>query len=154
MRHALVIRRASGADIPALLALVAEHAAFEHLPERAARRSGSLAAALDHDPPWLHAWMAQIDHAIVGYASATRDFSTFDAAFYVHMDCLYVRDGWRGHGIGLRLWEAVAEFARAHGCAAVQWQTPWWNRDASRFYRRLGATETAKLRYSLSLDDA
>ncbi|AHX15190.1 acetyltransferase [Dyella jiangningensis] len=153
MRHALVIRRASGADMPALLALVAEHAAFEQLPERASRRPGSLTDALDHDPPSLHAWIAQIDHAVVGYASATRDFSTFDAAFYLHMDCLYVREGWRGHGIGLRLWETVAAFARAHGCAAVQWQTPWWNRDASRFYRRLGAVEAAKLRYGFSLED-
>jgi GNAT superfamily N-acetyltransferase len=150
----LAIRRASGGDTPDLLALIAEHAAFERLPYRAGQRPASLARALDDDPPLLHAWIASIDAHIVGYASATRDFSTLDGAAYLHMDCLYVRDGWRGRGIGLRLWEAVCAFARSGHCAAIQWQTPWWNADAARFYRRLGATEAAKLRYCLPLDGA
>jgi GNAT superfamily N-acetyltransferase len=148
---AIAIRRASGADLNALLQLGAEHAAFEHLDHQAARRPASLASALEHDPPALHAWLAESDGSAVGYASATRDFSTLDAAFYLHMDCLYVREGWRGYGIGRRLWDAVCDFAQASQCAAIQWQTPWWNVDAARFYRRLGASENAKLRYSLSL---
>jgi len=149
----IAIRRASGADVNALLVLGAEHAAFEHLEHQAAQRPASLASALAHDPPQLHAWLAESDNDAVGYVSATRDFSTLDAAFYLHMDCLYVREGWRGHGIGRRLWDAVHDFARASQCAAIQWQTPWWNVDAARFYRRLGASENAKLRYCLSLAD-
>lgn len=149
----LVIRRANGSDTAALLALGAEHAAFERLPHRASQRTASLASALDHDPPLLHAWIASIESDLVGYASATRDFSTLEGATYLHMDCLYVRDGWRSRGVGLRLWETVCGFARASHCAAIQWQTPDWNLDAARFYRRLGATESAKLRYCLPLDE-
>jgi hypothetical protein len=37
------------------------------------------------------------------------------------------------------------------GCATVQWQTPAWNEDAARFYRRLGAVELDKRRYVLDL---
>jgi len=154
VEHAPTIRRASGADVTVLLALVAEHAAYERLPQRAGQRSSALASALDHEPPQLYAWLAEVDSEVVGYASATRDFSTLDAAFYLHMDCLYVREGWRGHGMGQQLWRTVRDFARARRCAALQWQTPWWNLDAARFYRRLGPTEAAKLRYHLSLDDA
>ncbi|RAO74400.1 GNAT family N-acetyltransferase [Dyella jiangningensis] len=154
MDHVPTIRRASGADVTALLALVAEHAAYERLPQRAGERPAALADALDHEPPWLYAWLAEVDRDVVGYASATRDFSTLDAAFYLHMDCLYVREDWRGHGIGLQLWRTVRDFASTHRCAALQWQTPWWNLDAARFYRRLGPSEVAKLRYRLSLGEA
>ncbi|WP_200873900.1 GNAT family N-acetyltransferase [Dyella japonica] len=150
----LAIRRAGGNDVPALLSLGAEHAAFERLPHRASQRAGALALALDGEPPRLHAWIARLGSEVVGYASATLDFSTLDGADYLHMDCLYVREAWRGHGMGLRLWAAVRDFARARQCATMQWQTPWWNVDAARFYRRLGAGETAKLRYGLALDEA
>lgn len=148
----VVIRRASGADTPTLLALGAEHAAFERLTHRAGQHAASLAHALDGDPPLLHAWIAGAGADIVGYASATLDFSTLDGDLYLHMDCLYVRARWRGRGIGLHLWQAVCAFARVHHCSAVQWQTPSWNVAAARFYRRLGATEAAKLRYRLALD--
>lgn len=149
----VAIRRANGSDTPALLALGAEHAVFERLSHRASQRSASLASALDGDPPQLHAWVASVGADIEGYASATLDFSTLDGATYLHMDCLYVREHWRGHGIGLQLWQAVCAFARIRRCAGIQWQTPWWNVDAARFYRRLGATEAAKRRYCLPLDE-
>lgn len=143
-----LIRPATRGDVPALLALGAEHAAFERLPHPAARRADALTAALGTR---VHAWLATMDGAPAGYASATLDFSTLQAANYLHMDCLYVRDGWRGRAIGRHLWEAVRDFAGRHACDAVQWQTPWWNLEAARFYRRLGAVEMAKLRYVFPL---
>lgn len=153
MNGRVVIRPANGEDTSCLLALGAEHAVFERLPHGASRHPASLASALASEPPLLHAWIASIDAAIVGYASATLDFSTLDGVTYLHMDCLYVREQWRSHGIGRQLWEIVRAFARARGCSAMQWQTPDWNVDAARFYRRLGAKESTKLRYGLPLDD-
>jgi GNAT superfamily N-acetyltransferase len=148
----LVIERASSTEATTLLMLGGEHAVFEHLSHRASQRPSALVAALEGDSPLLHAWIARLGDRALGYASATLDFSTLDAAPYLHMDCLYVRDTCRGQGIGLRLWQAAHAFAQARRCAAIQWQTPWWNVDAARFYRRLGASETPKLRYCLPLD--
>lgn len=152
MDGALVVSRASATDVEALRVLCAEHAAYERLPHPADQRMDALAAALDGMPPRLHAWMAQVGKEAVAYASATVDFSTLDGASYLHMDCLFVREGWRGRAIGRQLWETLCAFARAHGCHEVQWQTPSWNRDAIRFYRRLGAAESTKLRYRFPLD--
>ena len=45
-------------------------------------------------------------------------------------------------------------FATAQGLAQVQWQTPAWNRDAVRFYERLGAVGTDKMRFSLACGEA
>jgi len=150
----LIIRRAGRVDVAALLSLGEQHAAFERLPHRAGQRPEALADALSSDHPRLYAWIARLDGAAAGYASATLDFSTLDAAIYLHMDCLYVGEHQRGRGIGLRLWAMVHDFARNHPCTAIQWQTPWWNADAARFYRRLGAVETAKRRYHFSLKQA
>jgi GNAT superfamily N-acetyltransferase len=151
MQHAVAISQATQADLPELMSICAEHAAFERLPHVAGRDAGAMAEALQGTPPRLHAWLARVDDAVVGYASATVDFSTLDRADYLHMDCLYVRAPWRNRAVGRQLWEQVTTQARALRCASVQWQTPAWNEAAARFYRRLGASEHAKLRYVLPL---
>jgi GNAT superfamily N-acetyltransferase len=145
------IRRAAAPDAALLWRLCVEHAAYERLEHPGG--VDELAWALGTGSV-LHAWIAMQDGAALGYASATLDFSTLDGATYLHMDCLFVRDGWRGLGIGRLLWQAVHAFAGERGCRNMQWQTPQWNADAARFYRRLGASEMIKRRYVLPLDRA
>lgn len=147
----VLIRRAGAADVPTLLPLCAAHAAYERLPQASEQRLDALARALQGEPPPLYAWIAFAAEQAVGYASATLDFSTLDRASYLHLDCLYVAAGWRNRSIGAALWERARTHALDLGCRAIQWQTPAWNIDAARFYRRLGATETAKRRYSFRL---
>ena len=151
-RTGIVIRSAGGNELPALLLLCVEHAAYERIGHALDRRSEALAAALDATPPRVHAWLAWNGNDAVGYATATIDFSTLDAATFLHMDCLYVRDAWRGLGIGKRLFDTLAAFANASACASMQWQTPAWNERAAHFYRRLGATELPKRRFTWRCD--
>ena len=154
MPYDVAIVCATRSHVPALMSICAEHAAFERLPHAPAVRAEVLADALHGSPPQLYAWLACIGEALVGYASASQDFSTLDRNTYLHMDCLYVRAAWRNRAIGQQLWNAVLDQATSLGCAAVQWQTPSWNDGAARFYRRLGASESAKLRYVLPLSGA
>ena len=147
-RSDVVIRSAGGDDLPALLPLCVEHAAYERIGHALDRGSEALAAALDASPPRVHAWLAWHGGEAIGYATATIDFSTLDAAPFLHMDCLYVRAAWRGFGIGERLFDTLAAFADASACASMQWQTPAWNERAARFYGRLGATELPKRRFT------
>ncbi|HEU4664427.1 MAG TPA: GNAT family N-acetyltransferase [Dokdonella sp.] len=133
-----------------LVALCAEHARFEGAGFAVEGKAEALAAALDAPAPRLFAWLAERDGVAVGYASASFEYSTWDAREFLHMDCLYLRDGTRGAGIGTALLGALVAHARAHGCAELQWQTPAWNVDAARFYRRMGAAEAPKLRYRWS----
>lgn len=152
MSNELSIRRASGHDVATLIALCIEHAGFERIDHALRDRDDALAAALDATPAPLLAWLACVDGQAAGYATATIDFSTLDAAHFLHMDCLYVREAWRGRGIGQRLFATLQGFARSCGCAAMQWQTPDWNEDAARFYRRQGAVERRKRRFGLRLE--
>jgi GNAT superfamily N-acetyltransferase len=146
------VRRAGGADISRLLPLCIAHAAFERLPHALDHAATDLAAALDAVPAPLHAWLAECGDEPVGYATASVDYSTLAAARCLHVDCLFVREGWRGRAIGRQLWRMLQGFALASGCCQMQWQTPEWNVDAARFYRRLGACERRKRRYVLALD--
>lgn len=146
-----VVRAAQPHDVEELVALCAEHAHFERSPYEVAGKAVRLSDALFGAAPRLIAWLAVLHGSIVGYATATQEYSTWNAAAYLHMDCLYVRRGYRSQGVGRMLLRTVCEFARAHALPEVQWQTPAWNTDACRFYERHAATVTAKLRFRLPL---
>lgn len=137
-----------------LVELCAEHAAYEGAEYDPRGKAHRLSLALFSDPPRLHAWVAERGGQAVGYATASREYSTWDAAEYVHMDCLYLREDARGLGIGRDLVRAVAELARGFGCGRVEWQTPEWNGRAIAFYGRAGAAGKRKVRFALRTEGA
>nr|WP_078626275.1 GNAT family N-acetyltransferase [Streptomyces virginiae] len=153
MEHTSAVRRARVGDLPRLEELVHEHIAYE----RSAPRPPGLAALLG---PQLFAEDARLwvllaetpDGTVAGYAACSSEFAFWDARHYLHMDCLYLAEEARGHGLGAALVDGVAGLARELGLEQVQWQTPEWNEGAIRFYDRLGATGHRKLRYSLPVD--
>ncbi|MFF4820575.1 GNAT family N-acetyltransferase [Kitasatospora sp. NPDC001309] len=143
------IRPATPADLPALARLCADHAAHERAEPVPADLAARLAPALFAARP--RAWCLVVDHGgeLTGYASFSREFSTWQAADYVHLDCLFVTEAHRGGGWGRALLDAVRDAAAALGAAQLQWQTPAWNTDAIRFYHRTGALSPPKARFSL-----
>lgn len=145
------VRRSAPNDIAALVAMCGEHARHEGASYRRAGKAKTLSQALFGATPRLHGWVADAAGELTGYATVAWEFSTWQCDEFLHMDCLFVREGWRGHGIGAALFQAVGDFARHSGCAEIQWQTPGWNEDATRFYRRAGAVEKRKRRFFLAL---
>ena len=145
------IRRARGEDAERLATLCAEHARYERLPACPVDHAKRLRTLLSHVVPSLHAWIAWSGNDAVGYASATVDIATLSGAPFLHLDCLYLAEHWRGHGIGHQLFDAAVAYAGANGLAEMQWQTPEWNEDAIRFYRCSGATMLTKQRFILTL---
>ena len=87
----------------------------------------------------------------VGFLALSREFSTWRARDYLHIDCLYVTEEMRGQGIGHRLIAAAIAQALEDGIIEIQWQTPKWNVDAIRFYHALGAIEKEKSRFILTV---
>jgi GNAT superfamily N-acetyltransferase len=49
------------------------------------------------------------------------------------------------------LLQAAIEEARRQQIDHLEWQTPAWNEDAIRFYRRQGASHANKVRFRLTL---
>ncbi len=147
----MTIRRLEASDSPRVIELCAEHAAYERSAYEPNEKVERLRAAVRDSI--LLGWVAVRDEEIVAYATATIDFSTWNAAAFMHLDCLFVRDAHRGGGLGRRLLEAVIHEARSRGIDELQWQTPRWNVAADRFYRRIGAVAREKLRYHLNVHE-
>lgn len=144
-----VIRPIEPRDLDELISLCREHAAFERVEYVSTGKKAALEQALFSSTPALLAWVAETGGTVSGYATATREFSTWAGVAYAHMDCLFVREAHRGKAVGAALLARVVDFARDHGLGEVQWQTPSWNENAARFYSRAGATHAAKLRFAL-----
>lgn len=133
----------------ALAALCVEHAAFEGTALAQGPAPRALHAALFGAEPPLLCWVVECGGEITGYATATREFSTWRAGYYLHMDCLYLKPQARGRGLGEHLVRMLAGDALRLQCEGMQWQTPASNLRAAAFYRRLGAHSRDKLRFYL-----
>ena len=95
---AACVRPVSRQDLAALVVLCGEHAVYERAVHASAGMAEGLARALFATPPRLHAWVAEAGGELLGYATATTEFSTWQAREFLHMDCLFVREGRRGDG--------------------------------------------------------
>lgn len=146
----LNIRPVRPDELSRLTALCAEHAEYEKLSYSDNGQQQRLQAALFSLPARLFIWVVADDNEnLHGYLSATIDYSTWSAAPFVYMDCLYLTAELRGHGIGRQLMSTLIDFAEQHQCAEIQWQTPPDNQLGIGFYQHIGATSLDKARFTL-----
>jgi ribosomal protein S18 acetylase RimI-like enzyme len=142
-----VIREARPDDLEAVAALCRAHAGFERAAPPVEGLAKQLAEMFFGQPPRASCLVVESGGVLVGYATWSLEFSTWRAAEYAHVDCLYLGAAARGQGIGRSLMEAMARYAAAQGATHLEWQTPEWNESAARFYESLGARSTGKLRF-------
>ncbi|MCJ0872932.1 GNAT family N-acetyltransferase [Streptomyces sp. AP-93] len=148
-----VVRPARPEDLPRLVELMREHMVYERSAPRPAPLADRLGAQLFADGARLWVLLAETPRGeVAGYAACSAEFSFWEARHYLHMDCLYLAEEARGHGLGAALMDGVAALARELGLGHVEWQTPDWNEGAIRFYDRLGVTGKPKLRYALPVE--
>jgi len=97
----------------------------------------------------LECLVVDIDNELVGYTTFMKQYSTWDASYYVYMDCLFLQQDFRGSGIGKLLMSEVRKYAEQNNCRQIQWQTPDINMGAIKFYKRLKSIEWIhKVRFS------
>lgn len=135
-------------DGDALLRLIFAHAVYERNGQVFDGLLGRLRTRIAERR--LRIWVAVEDDTICGYASMTVDVATWTGYNFAHLDCLFVDEDSRSRGIGASLLAAVVVKAHGLGCTELQWQTPDWNERAIAFYRRTGAVDRAKARFTLS----
>lgn len=145
-----IIRQAKPTDISEIIQLCAEHAEYEKASFSSEGKAQKLAQFFFDKNPKAYCLIAESENQIVGYATYSFEFSTWDAELYTHMDCLFLRDFARGFGIGEALVEQIKTAAKENNCTIIQWQTPQFNERAIKFYYRIGATSKEKLRMYLT----
>jgi GNAT superfamily N-acetyltransferase len=131
-------------------------------PEVAARAAseGRIAAALQRED--VRAYVATSDGRPVGFAvAATSPFSALTDSPCVTIDQLYVAPDSRRHGVARQLMSAVTLYADSRGCDQIGCNVPAQQREANRFFARLGfssqvvrrITTVAALRRRLGTDE-
>src|SRR4051812_15262960 len=102
------IRPARRMDVPAIVAMVHELAAFERAPDECHLTVDQLDAALFADRPALFGHVAWSAEETVGMALWFLNFSTWRGVHGIYLEDLYVRPTARGAGIGRALLAGLA----------------------------------------------
>ena len=140
------IRKVKKKDISQLIELCAEHAAFEKVDYNLNKKADLLLKHLFSPENLIECLVVEQRKKLIGYISLLKQFSTWDASFYLYMDCLYLNEKYRGKGFGKMLMQEVKIYAQKENCN-VQWQTPDFNTKAIDFYEALGAEHKTKKRF-------
>jgi len=138
-------------DLKKLVQLCELHAIFEKSEYNSLGKEKELGGHLFSENPALYCLVVEIDNEIIGYATYMKQFSTWDASFYIYLDCLFLTEKARGSGIGAELINKIKQEAVKLNCKLIQWQTPVFNTRAMKFYERIGGISKTKERYFLYL---
>jgi GNAT superfamily N-acetyltransferase len=134
------VRPAEPADVPVVLELVHELAAYEREPDAVEATEPMLAAALFGSEPVASCSVALgEDGEVVGFALWYVTFSTWKGRPGLWLEDLFVRPSARGSGLGTALLQDLARVCVARGYPRFEWWVLDWNEPAIGFYRSLGA---------------
>ncbi|NAS10721.1 GNAT family N-acetyltransferase [Poritiphilus flavus] len=153
MKLSLAIRKARKEDIPQILQLCEAHAAYEKAEYYGHGKADRLSRDLFGKSPKLSCLVVVSEGRLLGYATYMVQYSTWDAAPYLYLDCLYLKEIIRGMGVGSKIFKELRKVAVKEGCFQLQWQTPEFNTGAIGFYRAQGAVSKRKYRFFLESSD-
>ncbi|WP_411120472.1 GNAT family N-acetyltransferase [Streptomyces sp. x-19] len=134
-----MIREATPDDVPVILAMIGELAAYERAAEAAEATEPQLKEALFGPQPAAFALIAEDAGGPVGFALWFRNFSTWTGTHGVYLEDLYVRPEARGGGHGKALLAALAQLCVRRGYQRFEWSVLDWNEPSIGFYRSIGA---------------
>jgi diamine N-acetyltransferase len=134
----LQIRPATIDDAALLWTMIRELAAFEHELDLVTNLSENLARDGFGEDPRFRALIAEWSHEPSGYALWFPYYSTW-AGRGLWLEDLFVREAYRGRGIGKALLAAVARVAVEERCYGIHWEVLHWNEKAITLYKALGA---------------
>jgi GNAT superfamily N-acetyltransferase len=75
----------------------------------------------------------------VGYAIIFETYSSFLAMPTLYLEDIFVAPEYRSLGIGWKLFRTCLEEANRRGCGRMEWVVLDWNRNAIKFYKKIGA---------------
>lgn len=144
------VREAVPADVPALVALMAEFYAEAGFPLPAGPATRAFAALLAA-PQLGGVWLAEVDGEPAGYAVLTLGFSMEYGGLRGFVDDLYVRPAARGRGLAAAALGAVRDACERRGVRALHVEAGPDNDVARRLYARSGFADSGHLLLTLPL---
>lgn len=145
MHGELTLRVAGRADLPAIVAMLADDFLGAQRESGGGVVDASYVAAfeaIERDPN-NELLVAELDGTVVATLQLTYTPSlSYQGSWRATIESVRTASALRGRGIGAALMEFAIERARARGCGLVQLSTNKQRHDARRFYERLGFAAT------------
>jgi GNAT superfamily N-acetyltransferase len=134
----LRIRAATIEDVPLIRQMIVEFATFERLAEYVTVTEETLVRDGFGPSARFRTLLPEWDGKLAGYVIYFPFYSSFQGPG-LFLEDIYVREEFRGKGIGKLLMAEVAAIALREGLGAMRWEVLDWNLPAIGFYKKLGA---------------
>ena len=135
----ITIRFATREDIPLILSLIRDLAEYEKLLDDVVTTERILDKSLFGDRKTAEVLIGSYRGHAISYALFFHNFSTFLGKPGIYIEDLYVREAFRGKGMGKALFSYLAGIVKERDCGRLEWAVLNWNHPAIQFYENLGA---------------
>lgn len=134
----LHIRIAEAQDTALILEFIRELAAFEGMADQVAATAGDIRVSL-FERQQAEVIIGEMDGSPAAFALFFHNYSTFLGKANLYLEDLFVREEYRGRGVGKAMLRRLARIAVERGGERLDWLCLDGNDPAIDFYRRLGA---------------
>jgi GNAT superfamily N-acetyltransferase len=147
------LRRGQESDLPRVLALIQELAAYEREPDAVTNTLDMMRHDGFGPAPIFGFFVLESGDDLLGLALFYTAYSTWKGRM-LYLEDLVVTEAARRGGYGRLLFDAVVAEAQRTGAQRMKWQVLDWNEPAIAFYKKLGATiESEWLNGNLSAEE-
>lgn len=134
----ILIRKGLKTDLPEVLDLIRELAAYEKAPNEVTVSINEMENDGFSPNPVFHFFVAETRHKIIGISLYYIKYSTWKGKC-VFLEDIIVTEQFRKHGIGKKLFDEVVKVAKEMKVKRLEWQVLEWNEPAINFYKKLNA---------------
>ena len=149
-----IIREAQISDVPAIISLLGDFAAFENLSEYLTISEADLQEAMFGEGSFVEGLICEVDGDTAGFAIFYPRFSSFRGQRGYYLEDIYVDSAYRGRGFGEALLREIARKGKARGFERIDFQVLEWNSAAIEFYKALGAVIEDEDKHLKFVDEA
>lgn len=132
------IRKTDVSDVPLILQFILELADYENLRDQVTATEEILKESLFGKRPYAEALIVEAESIPVGLVLFFHNFSTFLGKAGIYIEDLYIKEEYRGKGIGRKIFEYLSNLAKERNCGRIDWWVLEWN-PARKFYEKMGA---------------
>jgi GNAT superfamily N-acetyltransferase len=132
-------RPATIEDVSTIAGLIKELATYEGAAVEAVAREEDLRVALFGDLSNVFCHVGEVDGEVVAIALWFLNFSSWLGSSGLYLSDLFVKEAFRGRGIGAALMKELARICVTRGYPRFQWSVLDWNTPSINFYDSIGA---------------
>lgn len=90
------------------------------------------------EKPLFEFFVAESEEEIIAMALYYYRYSTWKGKV-LYLEDLFVKPEYRKKGLAYKLFQELVNKAKSENCSRISWQVLEWNKEAIKFYKKIGA---------------